>query len=186
MVNIFLPILKVRKLKPKGVNNWTILSQQIRLGRKPELRSHVGLSDTKCDLQCDHFHPVLINDSRPSGTYCWWGWVHCFVRARRIDTQKFITRTLFILTNGKEVYPKSFHKDCPGAQPHARTEMGERTSVQCLPCCQPSSLLSVFTTWWHLWPAWPPHQDRLSVWAAHVLENIITFFKSTVGKLYIW
>ena len=63
MVNIFMPILKIRKPKPKEVNNWTILSQQISLGRKAELKSHVGLSDTKCDLQCDHFHPVLINDS---------------------------------------------------------------------------------------------------------------------------
>lgn len=69
LVNIFTPILKIGKLKPKEVNYWTIFLQQISSGREPEFKSHIDLADSKGDLQCDHFHSVLINDSRSSGTY---------------------------------------------------------------------------------------------------------------------
>lgn len=69
LVNIFTPILKISETEAKEVNYWTIFLQQISSGRKPERKSHVDLSDSKSDLQCDHFHSVLINDSRSSGTY---------------------------------------------------------------------------------------------------------------------
>lgn len=44
--NIAMPILKMRKLTSREVNNWTEFLQQITLGREPKLKSHVSLSDS--------------------------------------------------------------------------------------------------------------------------------------------
>jgi hypothetical protein len=50
-------------------------------------------------------------------------------------TSKYIARILFIPTDRKEVYPKSFHKGSTRVQPHFRLEKGPRTPLHWLLHC---------------------------------------------------
>lgn len=45
--NTVMPILETRKLKSREASKLTVFLQQITLGRKPKLKSHVRLSDSR-------------------------------------------------------------------------------------------------------------------------------------------
>lgn len=105
--NIFTPILKISETEAKEVNYWTIFLQQISSGRKPESKSHADLSDSKSDLQCDHFHSVLINDSRSSGTY----WLKPMRLIAGLSGRDGLTPKS--LSPGASLYPQAERKSYP-------------------------------------------------------------------------